>query len=83
MTTTPEDLKDLFLNAEKFYVLVHEKVELGKLSYIEAIMAVCDELDINPEDLMKVELISPLLKSKLEEEAIELGLLKDTSRLPV
>ncbi len=73
----------MFLNDEKFYVKIDDLVWKDDITYMEATMLICDELGIDPEDLLKLKLITPILKSKLELEAEELGLLKPSARLPV
>jgi len=78
-----EDLSSQFLTSEKFYKEVNELVWKDDVTYMEAIMLVCDNKEIDPEDLVKNKLISPLLKSKLQEESTELGLLKPGARLPL
>lgn len=77
-----EELESQFLNGEKFYMCVEDAVIDNRLSYMESIMHVCDSKGIDPEDLVKLKLVSPILKCKLEEESIALGLLKETSKLP-
>lgn len=71
-----EDLKSQFLDSGKFYTAVSEIVEKDDIDYLTAIMLVCDNHEIDPEDLVKNKLISPLLESKLETEQMEAGNLK-------
>ena len=78
-----EELESMFLTSDKFYIEVNELVWEDDITYMEAIMLVCDAKEIDPEDLVKLKLISPLLKQKLQDEAIEVGLLKTTSKLPL
>ena len=66
----------VFLTSEKFFTVINEKVWKEDIPYLEATMAVCDEMEINPEDLIKLKLITPMLKCKLQEEGIAAGLLK-------
>jgi hypothetical protein len=49
--------------ATKVYTLVQEE----HLSYVEAIIHICDELDIDPTDMGK--LVTGSLKDKVEAEA--------------
>jgi len=81
--TTREDLEAMFLNSEKFFKEVDEIVWKNDASYMESIMLVCDEKGIDPEDLVRLKLISPILKVKLQEEAVANGQLKQTSTLPL
>ena len=75
--------ESIFLNAEKFYVMVDTKVFESKFSYLDAVMCVCDDTDISPEDLVKKKLISPMLKEKLRSDGIEMGVLVQESTLPL
>jgi len=77
------ELESLFLTAEKFYVYVNNVVVSDDISYIDAVMQVCDTNGIDPEELVKNKLISPLLRSKLHIEAMENGMLKPESTLPM
>lgn len=83
MIDEKQQLESQFLTAEKFYREVNEIVWKDDVEYLEAIMAVCDNKSIDPEDLVRLKLISPILKSKLEEEGIAGGLLKPSSKLPI
>ena len=80
---TLEGLASQFLTSDKFYKEVNEVVWDDDITYMEAIMIMCDKKEIDPEDLVKNKLISPLLKSKLQEESTMLGLLKPEARLPI
>lgn len=81
--TTKADLEAMFLTSEKFYKEVDALVWSDDIPYLDAIMQVCDSKDIDPEDLIKLKLISPILKVKLETEGIENGSLKIGSKLPI
>lgn len=72
-----------FINAERFYKLVDDLVWAEDISYLDAIMIVCDNTGIDPEDLVKRRLISVNLKEKLRQDAIENGILKQTATLPI
>lgn len=81
--TTKADLESIFLTSEKFYKEINEIVWKEDISYMEATMQVCDNKEIDPEDLVKLKLISPILKQKLFEESVENGLMKAEARLPI
>jgi len=83
MTQTKEELEERFLTAEKFYKEINELVWKDDISYLESTMIICDKKEIDPEDLVKLKLISPILKMKLREEATDNGLLKPESKLPL
>lgn len=80
---TKEELESTFLNSEKFYKIVDALVWADDIEYMDAIMLTCDSMDINPEDLLHLNLISPKLKSKLQEECTSNGMLKPSSSLPI
>jgi hypothetical protein len=54
-------------------ILVHK----DKMSYAEAICHLCEEKQIDPEDMAK--LIKGALKSKLEAEAMDRNIIKRTT----
>jgi hypothetical protein len=62
-----------FMNKATFSKLVENQVMNKKLSYIEAIVEVCKETNIDVEDVKKF--ISPVIKEKIEAEAMELNFL--------
>jgi len=64
-------------NKEEMYIfecIIIEKVKQEKLEYIDAITAYCQEKKLDIESI--INLISPSLKSKIEDEAISLKLVK-------
>ncbi len=44
-----------------------------KISYMEAVLHLCDKNDIEPEDVKKF--ISPIIRDKIEAEAMNLNFL--------
>jgi hypothetical protein len=54
-------------------ILVHK----DKMSYAEAICHLCEERQIDPEDMAK--LVKGVLKSKLEAEAMDRNIIKRTT----
>jgi len=54
-------------------ILVHK----DKMSYAEAICHLCEEKQIDPEDMAK--LVKGALKSKLEAEAMDRNIIKRTT----
>lgn len=76
--TDLDSIKGLFLTAEKFYKEVDDVVWKDDIGYMEAVMIVCDVKGIDPEDLVKLKLISPLLMTHLHKEACENGQIKNT-----
>ncbi len=56
------------LTKKKLHEMVEILVRTEDLSYIEALIHVCEEKNLDPIDIVK--LISPTLKSKIELEAM-------------
>jgi hypothetical protein len=67
------------LNKGKFTKLIESTVTELKLSYMDAILHLCEKNDIDPEDVNKF--ISPIIKSKLEAEAMNLNFLPKQNSL--
>jgi hypothetical protein len=61
--------------------MVEEIVHKKRLSYIDAIVDLCDDTNIDPEDVGKF--ISTILKDKVEAEARNLNYLPRQNTLPV
>ena len=80
-----KELKDKFMTQAKFSAAVEEVVKNsdGLVNYIEAVIVVCDDLDIEVETVNK--LISKPLKDKIKFNAQQLNYVKKTSRgvLPI
>ena len=68
-----------FLSKSKFSKMIEEAVVQKRLSYMDAILDICDKNDIEPEDVRKF--VSPIIKDKLEAEAMSLNLLPKTNSL--
>jgi len=68
-----------FLNKSKFTKLIENTVSELRISYMDAILHVCDKNDIDPQDVSKF--ISPIIKGKLEAEAMKLNFLPKTNSL--
>jgi hypothetical protein len=74
-----EAVADNFLNKNRFTKLVEDTVIELKVPYMEAILHLCDQNDIEPEDVSKF--ISPVIKGKVEAEAMDLNFLPKQSSL--
>lgn len=70
-----------FLNKSQFAKLVEAAVHEKKLSYIEAILNICEENNLDPEDVGKY--ISNIVKDKIEAEARSLNFLPKHNTLPI
>ena len=66
-------IEDNFLTKSKFTKLIESTVSELKISYMEAVLHLCDKNDIEPEDVKKF--ISPIIRDKIEAEAMILNFL--------
>lgn len=66
-------IEEQFLTKSKFTKLIESTVVDLKIPYMDAILKVCETNDIEIEDIRKF--ISPVIKDKLEAEAMELNFL--------
>ena len=66
-------LEDQFLTKSKFTKLIEKTVAELRIPYMDAIIKVCENNDIEMDDVRKF--VSPVIKDKLEAEAMELNLL--------
>lgn len=75
-----KEYQDKFMTQTKFSSLVEEVVKNsnGLTNYIDAVVVVCDEFDIEVETVGK--LISKPLKDKIKYNAQQLNFVKKTSR---
>jgi hypothetical protein len=64
---------ETFLNKPNFTKMVENKVLDTKQSYIDAVIDLCEKLDIDPIDVKKF--ISPVIQGKIEAEAMTLNLI--------
>tara|TARA_B100001093_G_scaffold250092_1_gene239556 strand:- start:42583 stop:42828 length:246 start_codon:yes stop_codon:yes gene_type:complete len=80
-----KEYKDKFMTQAKFSGMVEEIVKNsdGLTNYIDAVIVVCEDLDIEVDTVNK--LISKPLKDKIKFNAQELNYVKRTSRgvLPI
>ena len=64
---------ETFLNKPNFTKMVENKVLDTKQSYIDAVIDLCDKLDIDPSESKKY--LSPVIQGKIEAEAMTLNLI--------
>ena len=76
-----QNLEDTILTKKKFAKLIEEKVISAKISYIDAVIEVCNARELDPGDVGK--LISPIIKDKIEAEAVSLNMIKGGNQLPL
>ena len=72
-------IENEFLSKSKFTKLVEETVIDLKLSYMDAILYLCDKNDLEPDDIKKF--VSPIIRDKLEAEAMALNFLPKQNTL--
>ena len=70
-----------FLTKSKFSKMVETTVIKFRLSYIDAIVHLCEQNNIEMEDVGKF--INPTLKEKIEAEAMRLNFLPKSNSLPI
>lgn len=76
MSEQPEGL----YTKKSFSEVVEKRVKEDRSSYLDAIIAICGERMVDPEDIAK--LLSNPIKAKLEAEGMNLGYLKRSNELP-
>jgi hypothetical protein len=67
------------LKKSSLVIIVEKLVHDEKMSYMEAVLHVCEERQIDPLDIGK--LIAPSIKSKIEAEAMDSNLLPKSNSL--
>ena len=72
-------IEDKFLTKSKFTKLIEKTVNDLSIPYMEAILHVCDKNGIEPEDVKKF--VSPIIKNKVEAEAMNLNFLPKQNTL--
>ena len=72
-------IEEKFLTKTKFTKLIESTVSELRIPYMDAILHLCDKNDIEPEDVKKF--ISPIIRDKLEAEAMKLNFLPKGNEL--
>lgn len=75
----PAVMLDNLLTKTSFTQLVEDLVHKEKMTYIEAIIHICEERGIDPSDVGK--LVTPAIKAKLEVEGMASNLLPKSNSL--
>lgn len=70
-----------FLTKSKFAKMIESSVTKDKLSYMDAVIHLCDQHNVELEEVRKF--ISPVIKNKLEAEAMNLNFLPRGNQLPI
>ena len=66
-------LEDQFLTKYKFTKIIEKTVAELKIPYMDAIIKVCENNEIEIDDVKKF--VSPVIRDKLEAEAMDLNFL--------
>ena len=66
-------VEEQFLTKSKFTKLIEKMVAELKIPYMDAIIKVCENNEIEIDDVKKF--VSPVIRDKLEAEAMELNFL--------
>ena len=74
-------ITEQFLTKSKFSKLIEENVKETRSTYMDAVIDICSNLDIDLEDCRKF--ISPTIKDKIEAEAMVLNFLPRQNTLPI
>ena len=72
-------IEEKYLTKSKFTKLVESTVTELKIPYMEAVLYLCEKNDMEPEDMKKF--ISPIIRSKIEAEAMRLNFLPKQNTL--
>jgi len=70
-----------FMTKSKFSKLVDAVVLEKRISYMDAVLHLCEKYNIDPEDSKKY--VSTVVKSKIEVEAMNLNFLPKSNELPL
>lgn len=74
-------MDDKFFDRKKFSLMVEQRALAPGIGYMDAIIELSTEFNIELEDL--APLITPSLKHKVEAEAISLNYMKGGNTLPL
>jgi len=72
-------IEEEFLTKSKFTSLVEATVNELKLSYMDAVLHLCEKNDLEPEDMKKF--VSPIIRDKIAAEAMALNFLPKQNTL--
>ena len=75
----PTAILDNLLTKASFTQIIEDLVHLEQMTYIEAILHLCEERGIDPADVSK--LVTPAIKAKLEVEGMAANLLPKSNSL--
>lgn len=73
-----------FITQEKFQELVEKRTREKNMSYMDAIVSICEEIKLEYESVPK--LITPKMKKLIKSEATSMNMMKNkkkSARLPI
>jgi hypothetical protein len=70
-----------FLTKSDFAKLIETTVQSHKSSYMDAVIYLCEKNEVELEEVKKF--ISPIIKNKIEAEAMRLNFLPRQNSLPI
>lgn len=70
-----------FLSKAKFAKLIEDTVHKHKSTYMDAVIHVCEQYNVEVEEVRKF--ITPIIKDKIEAEAMRLNFLPKLNTLPI
>ena len=68
-------LDNMMLTKQKFSKMVEQTYKTKTNSYLDAILYVCEDLNLEVEDVKKY--VSPAIKTILEAEAVKLNMMSE------
>lgn len=79
--TMTTELEDVILTKKKFTLMIEDLVKDKRMPYMDAVLQICSEREIDPADVGS--LISPAIKDKIHAEAIGNHMMKGGNQLPL
>lgn len=67
-------LEETIMTKKRFSRLVEDIRADLKISYMDSVLKICEDRELDPSDVHK--LISPVIKDKIEAEALNLNMIK-------
>jgi len=78
----PETLITTVMTKKRFSIMVEKKAQQYSMQYIDAVLAVCEDRELQPEDVAR--LLNVTIKDKIEAEALMTNSIKgDSTQLPI
>ena len=72
-----KEMKEVMMTKKRFQTMVEDTVRQFKLTYLDAILMICEKNNIEIEDVSKY--VTPPIKDKLEADATRLSFLKGSN----